>query len=426
MADFYPILARAVAGLADQSPEARRAIYDRARNALVTQLRSLDPPLGEAEIMRERLALDEAVTRIEADYGDAPQPQPGGTMIRERAPEPEPEPEPAAEPAEALDPPAESEPPQPISPPLPPRPAPSPARALPAGEDGFAGDPSEIAETQPNRPRIAPPREKRVKPGHVRTAIVSVGVAIAVAAIAGAAYYVNKVAPPETAQQRPRAEAPAQPAQPDNAGKLNDRVGEAPAQPQRPAAGTGAATGSEVAVAQRAILYTEVADNPQQPRAINGRVFWRLDSESAGQGRPVETIVRATLEVAEAGLGLDFTIRRNTDNAFPASHIIGLRFTSTGPQVSEAVREVGVPQFKIEEGERGAPLSAINSALGENLFVAALSNVPIEIERNIELILNRNWIDIPIRFASGRRGIITFEKGIPGNQVLTDAFSRWR
>ena len=30
MADFHPILARAIAGLTDKSPEARRAVYDRA------------------------------------------------------------------------------------------------------------------------------------------------------------------------------------------------------------------------------------------------------------------------------------------------------------------------------------------------------------------------------------------------------------
>jgi hypothetical protein len=387
MADFYPILARAVAGLSDPSPEARRAIYERARTALLTQLRSLDPPLGEAEIMRERLSLDEAMARIEAEHGDAPAPPP----LPEHAE---------------------------IAPPEPPRapdPPPRQDEALPGPLD------------QPVlRPRIAPPREKRVSPGHVRTAIVGGGIALAVIAIAGAAYYVNKVNPPD-----PAAPPPAQtqtPAAPDNAGKLNDRVGEAgnPNAP-RPGAGTPTATqGGEVAVAQRAILYTEDPANPQQPRAIPGRVFWRLDSESAGQGRPVETIVRATLEVAETGLSLDFTVRRNTDTAFPASHIIGLRFTPTGDPAQNAVREVGVPQFKIEEGERGAPLSAINSALGDNLFVAALSNVPVEVERNIDLILNRLWIDVPVRFASGRRGIITFEKGVSGSQTLADAFGRWR
>jgi hypothetical protein len=399
MADFYPILARAVAGLPETSPAARNAIYERARAALVTQLRSLDPPLGEAEIMRERLSLDEAVARIEADYDDAP---------------------PRLDIA-SLQPPAEPEPP------LPPRAAPQP-QAAPLQDDVSFDEPlPEPAEPQAMRPRIAPPREKRVKPGHLRTAVVATGVAIAVAAIAAAAYYVNKVKPPETAS-RPRVETPAQPAQPDNAGKISERVGDAgaPAPSQRPASNSTTAPSQDIAVAQRAILYTEDPNSPQAPRSVNGRVFWRLDSESVGQGRPVETIVRATVEIAENGLVLDFTIRRNTDTAFPASHIIGMRFTSTGDPATEAVREVGVPQFKTEESERGAPLSAINSALGENLFVAALSNVPVEVERNIDLILNRAWIDVPVRFASGKRGIITFEKGVSGGQTLADAFGRWR
>ncbi len=417
MADFYPILARAVAGLPDTSPAARNAIYDRARTALVTQLRSLDPPLGEAEIMRERLSLDEAVARIEADYDDAP-PQPDITPLLPAEPQPEP-------PA-----------PQPIQPPLPPRAprphAPLPAQAPPRPQDDRLEDErldaalQEPAEPQ-MRPRLAPPREKRVKPVHLRTAVVATGVAIAVAAIAAAAYYVNKVKPPETT--RPRVETAAQPAQADNAGKINDRVGDAgaPAPGQRPpAGGSTTAPSQEIAVAQRAILYTEDPNAPQAPRSVNGRVFWRLDSENVGQGRPVETIVRATVDITEIGLSLDFTIRRNTDSAFPASHIIGMRFTSTGDPATDAVREVGVPQFKTEESERGAPLSAINSALGENLFVAALSNVPVEVERNVDLILNRSWIDVPVRFASGKRGILTFEKGVSGSQTLADAFGRWR
>lgn len=411
MADFYPILARAVAGLPDNSAETRRSIYDRARTALVAQLRGLDPPLSEAEIMRERLALDEAVARIEADYEVAPAEQPvaEGPVIRpvETSPQPPRPPEPKKQPAFA---------------PLP----------APAGED--EGEPlPEPAAPQAARPRVQPPRESRVKPGHIRSAVVGGVVAIAVAAIAATAIYVHKLKPQDAA--RPNGEAStqqAQPAQPEGNGKIADRVGE-PAQ-GRTGSNTASASpgvpvpqpGGEIAVAQRAILYTEAPENPQQPRAVTGRVFWRLDSESAGQGRPVETIVRATVEIPDAGLNLDFTVRRNTDSAFPASHIIGLRFTNSGDPASQAIKEIGVPQFKTEEGERGAPLSAINSALGDNLFVAALSNVPVEVERNIDLILNRSWIDIPVLFTSGRRGIITFEKGVSGSQTLTDAFNRWR
>lgn len=399
MADFYPILSRAVAGLADNSPDTRRAIYDRARTALVAQLRGLDPPLGEAEIMRERLALDEAVSRIEAQYEAAP----GREAIE---PAPLPERVTAGEARPALG-------------PAPARPEPQAPAAVEERyeEPEPASDPQDYAAQAP-RPRVTPPREKRVKPVHVRTAVVGVGIAIAVAAIAATAYYVNKINPQDAARTSATQQAAAPPQQ-DSAGKINERVGAPPANQQ------ASSEPVDVTVAQRALFYTEVPDNPQQPIAVQGRVVWRLDSESAGQGRPVETIVRATVEVPEAQLTLDFTVRRNTDSAFPASHIIGLRFTTGGDPAQTSIREIGVPQFKTAENERGAPLSAINSALGDNLFVAALSNVPIEVERNRDLLLNRNWIDIPVRLASGRRGIVTFEKGAPGSRTLSDAFNRW-
>ncbi|MDP3258099.1 MAG: histidine kinase, partial [Bosea sp. (in: a-proteobacteria)] len=138
MADFYPILARAVAGLPDTSPAARQAIYDRARAALVAQLRSLDPPLGEAEIMRERLSLDEAVARIEADYDDTP--------LRFES--------------EALDPPLEAGPAlaEPVAPALAPVPPRAAASAAESTEADFREPQPEVADTQPVRPRIAPPR----------------------------------------------------------------------------------------------------------------------------------------------------------------------------------------------------------------------------------------------------------------------------
>src|SRR6185503_3241700 len=67
MADYYPLIARAVGGLDSNTGENRRALYERARGALVNQLRGVDPPLDEDEITRERLALEEAIRRVETD-----------------------------------------------------------------------------------------------------------------------------------------------------------------------------------------------------------------------------------------------------------------------------------------------------------------------------------------------------------------------
>src|SRR5258708_20122860 len=68
MADYYPLIARAVAGLdANATGEQRRALYERARTALIAQLRGVTPPLSESEITRERLTLEEAIRKVEQE-----------------------------------------------------------------------------------------------------------------------------------------------------------------------------------------------------------------------------------------------------------------------------------------------------------------------------------------------------------------------
>ncbi len=169
MADYHSLLSRAVANLSSaSSPATRQAIYDRARKALLTQLRTLHPPLPESDITREESALDEAIARVEAqfatpdaqreppsppaaasdaaaqppvasrDAASAPAgqpPPPGAAAQSSRPPAPAPLTPSAAVPAQS----------RPAAPPLPPRP--------PAG----AAAPKPTAATMPS-PSAAPPR----------------------------------------------------------------------------------------------------------------------------------------------------------------------------------------------------------------------------------------------------------------------------
>src|SRR6476646_468641 len=104
MADYYPLVAKAVAGLEKNTGEGRRLLYERARSALVAQLRGMnDPPLTEAEITRERLALEEAIRKVAAEAArrgrDAPRPEAPATpkAQAEVPPAPSPKPTPAPE-----------------------------------------------------------------------------------------------------------------------------------------------------------------------------------------------------------------------------------------------------------------------------------------------------------------------------------------
>src|ERR1700704_4974874 len=107
MADYYPLIARAISGLDPSAPgESRRALYERARAALIAQLRSVQPPLSESEITRERLSLEEAVRKVESEAAQrarAPSRGGPGAGVSFRA-----SPRPNARPGEATPPPAAS------------------------------------------------------------------------------------------------------------------------------------------------------------------------------------------------------------------------------------------------------------------------------------------------------------------------------
>lgn len=70
MADYRSILNRAISALPNNTEETRRTIYDKARNALMRQLSSLEPALSPAEISKQRLQLEEAVRETENQYND--------------------------------------------------------------------------------------------------------------------------------------------------------------------------------------------------------------------------------------------------------------------------------------------------------------------------------------------------------------------
>ena len=67
MADYYPVLARAVSRLAINDAQARREVYERAQAIVVAELRRQDLQISAPEIMRELAALETAIRRVEAE-----------------------------------------------------------------------------------------------------------------------------------------------------------------------------------------------------------------------------------------------------------------------------------------------------------------------------------------------------------------------
>ncbi|MGC2786110.1 MAG: histidine kinase, partial [Roseiarcus sp.] len=137
MADYHSLLMRAIANLPNAGTSATRgAIYERARKALLDQLRSLRPPLPESDISREENALDAAIAEIEERYGSQePAPPPSSTPPPPVAAKPE------ATPAKAAPPPPPPKFATVQRPTAPPAPGPAAATARSPSQTGVPGQP---------------------------------------------------------------------------------------------------------------------------------------------------------------------------------------------------------------------------------------------------------------------------------------------
>ncbi len=197
-----------------------------------------------------------------------------------------------------------------------------------------------------------------------------------------------------------------------------------------PAAATGAETDATPAaqptpVAQRAILYEESADASSGGSAEQGRVLWSTAQEAPSGGGAPDTVIKASIAIPERNVTVNLTIRPNRDDTLPASHLIELQFLLPPDFKGKGVSSVPGLIMKTTEEARGDALIGASVRVAEGFFWVALSSIEAERERNITLLRDRGWIDIPVLYESGKRAILTLEKGSPGERVVQTALDAW-
>jgi len=550
MADYYPLIARAIAGLDPSAPgESRRALYERARAALISQLRSVQPPLSESEITRERLSLEEAVRKVESEAaqrardaragGTAPASSRGDAFRRStgarpadpsappngQPPAPTARPRPSAPPPAPPPPSRNDRPPlgqDPERPPRPPRvdapPAPRPQPPVPpqpqismqepqlppvrdragpppplppsrrAGDNGnsqapgvrgfrdIAADADDLgrAAAQANRAarrtyanvpspspefdriepdlenrggdidppysyeesmeeaeRYSPPappvprarigsgreREpKRARSGAVFPFKSAIAVGI-VLILVGAAILWGKSAVTMVSglfKSQPAVEQPKDASQPLTKPKIADRVGQPGSSAEQPVA----------PVAQRVVLYDEDPSDPKGKQYV-GTVVWRTEPIKATGGGKADIAVRADIDIPDRKFKMTMSFRRNTDSSLPASHTAELTFILPPDFTGGGVANVPGILMKSNEQARGTPLAGLAVKVTDGFFLVGLSNVDADRARNIQLLKERSWFDVPLVYANQRRAIIAIEKGAPGERAFNDAFAVW-
>lgn len=497
MVDFTDVLSRAVAG--KRTYEERRAVYERARQALVNQLRALDPPLPEGDVTRQRLALEESIRKIESEASiqaaaaraaalrrpaeplrasQPPAPAIGGTFGEEqKAPAPlaAPPPPPLMTPPPTTPEPPFAPPPRPLVAP-PPReeqppmaPAHKEVAAAPPAPPVFAPLKPERIEATPVRgARVTPPEplfvdpddEKQIAQALARQAERNKAAAIEfrdhedagdpliaahqpplrklppgqpawrrwlmfalilLALILAGAGGILLALRGQGARQTTAVETPTAPPPASAPAKSSERIGQGNAPDAKPPAVSGQSTPQ--AGGQTAVLYDENAQVANGVDTYKGSVAWRIDTDNGAQGP--ERVIRGLVDIPQRGIKVLLTIRRNLDQALPASHTVEILFDVPPNFAFGGVESLEQVFMKTGEQANGLPLRGALARITSGYFLIGLSALGPNRENNVALLRERPWIDITFLYRNGRRAVLAVGKGEQGTKIFDEVFSQW-
>ncbi len=178
-------------------------------------------------------------------------------------------------------------------------------------------------------------------------------------------------------------------------------------------------------MAQKVVLYEEDPADPNGKRFV-GSAIWRTEMVSPGPGQPPELAIRADVDIPDRKLAMTWSLRRNTDKSLPASHTVEITFKLPSDFPSGGISNVPGILMKQAEQTRGVPLAGLAVKVTSGFFLIGLSSSDSDRERNLQLLKERAWFDIPVVYNNNRRAILAIEKGTPGDRVFAEAFKVWK
>lgn len=440
MTDFYTILRSAIEEAGANTADARATIYLRAWAALEAQFDDSDIALPDEARKAQRALMDEAIARIEAEFG-APVPQsagapeaPGGAATGS-----------GAEGRQADE-------------------AATPGTlggAVPEEAAPLAGS----ATGAPLSMEARAPKAGRRRGGTLAALILFI---VVLAGAAGVAYWlwddlkalIADASQGETQGETMTGAEPAGERGEDAAAPASDapRDGEAaaPAATGRAPADTDAEadTGADALQRGEAAAPSGKSDRAAgtagqdgfakdedrvggEARAATERGFLVLEPEEPGkddlrlagtsrwsvEGQGMATSLNIDVQIPERGESLRLTMRANRDEALPASHTVDL--IHQGPSGAATLAEV-IGIMAIEDKiETAQPLRAAGALVVPDQYLLALRGALADRRENVARLRSAQWLAVRTVLNNGRHAVFVIEIGKSGAAVLEEALAAW-
>jgi len=119
-------------------------------------------------------------------------------------------------------------------------------------------------------------------------------------------------------------------------------------------------------------------------------------------------------------------IGEETDAIAAQKNIIEMIFLTPDGFEGGGVDNILRVAMKSSEQDAGSPLIGIPAKIADGFFLVALNDTKADEDANLTLLRGQDWIDVPVVYKTGRRALLTMEKGIPGEKVFDEAIKAWQ
>lgn len=153
---------------------------------------------------------------------------------------------------------------------------------------------------------------------------------------------------------------------------------------------------------------------------FSGTVEWTEGVDELGL-----PTLKGVASIPARNLGVDITIRKNSDPSLPASHLMEVDFKVSDTFIGGTIANLPGVLLKDEELVPGTALVGASARVVGNSFLFALSATPADSASNTDLLENRRWMDLAVVYGTGRNAIITLEKDATAQALFDKVFATW-
>ena len=153
---------------------------------------------------------------------------------------------------------------------------------------------------------------------------------------------------------------------------------------------------------------------------FSGTVEWSEGTDELG----LPTLI-GHASIPARSLGVNLTIRKNSDPSLPASHLMEVDFDVSDTFIGGAISNLPGVLLKDEELVPGTPLVGASARVVGNSFLFALSASETDAAVNADLLENRRWMDLAVVYGTGRNAILTLEKDDTAQALFEKVFDAW-